>query len=455
MQSDLGNVAARARSAPGDVADAVTVLASVPVGAEARQVARIRLADTAFAAAVGRRTDQGSRSAALADALHGPDSIAGRAFRLTAACRMTEIDDVDLLACVTPGSIVVPTVLAVLASPDASDALSLDDVLDITARGYEVALGLGECMNGPNRLATGVWPSLAVGAVTAAVVATLLLGGNADSVERAAILASQQSLRGNPRGNARENLLAGAVVAGIGSALAVRRGFGVTGSRGGGALERLLTQPAERAKQLRIHRPSIKRFCSARQTMTAVTALQAILAETGLNAGDLDRIDVAVPHEYASMIDRSSISTRRESLSSAQYQLALAVCFPSGLYDVGRVSLRTDREFLSVMAAVHVHGTSELSSLYPERWPARVRVTSGRDTFDGVADELPAERDISAAALTAKLEDFSDVAPELTAFARGLIDRTLEAHLPAHLVQLAGLVEGRPWSSDSAAPLKE
>lgn len=448
MRSDLGTVATRERSAPGgDVADAVTVLAGVPVGAEARQAARIRLTDTAFATAVGRRTEQGSRSAGLADALYGQNSIAGRAFRLTAACRMTEIDDVDLLSCVTPGSIVAPTVLAVLASSEVRDraALSLDDVLDITARGYEVALGLGECMEGPSRLAKGVWPSLSVGAVTAAVVTSLLLGESEESIERAAVVASTQSLRGNPRGNARENLLAGAVVTGIGSALAVRRGFGVTGSRGGGALGRLLTQPARLATQGRIHRPTIKGFCSARQTMTAVAALQDVLAETGFSAPDIDRIDVAVPHEYASMIDKSSIGTRRESLSSAQYQLALAVCFPSGLYDVSRVNLRADREFLSVMAAVHVHGTSDLSGLYPARWPARVRVTSGRETFDGVTDELPGEGDISAAALTAKLDAFGATAPELAAIARDLLDRTFEAHLPAHLVELAELVEGRPW----------
>ena len=165
-------------------ADAVRELAAVPVDDAAREAARLRLVDTMFAVAVGRRTEQGRRSAALGDSLHGSRSVAARAFRLAASCRMTEIDDIDLLSCTTPGAIVVPTVLAVLGSPAVGDAVGAD-VLDVVARGYEIAVGLGEGIAGPSRLASGVWPSLVVAPVTAAAVTTLLLGGDgADSSGR-------------------------------------------------------------------------------------------------------------------------------------------------------------------------------------------------------------------------------------------------------------------------------
>ena len=130
------------------------------------------------------------------------------------------------------------------------------------------------------------------------------------------VLASQQSIEGNPRGTAREHVFGAAVVTGIGSALAVRRGFAVAGSRGAGVRSRLLVVPVEPASRVR-QRPAVKRFCSARQAMTSVVALRQLLDRTGASTGSLERIDVDVPHEYAAMLDKPQILTRRDSISSA------------------------------------------------------------------------------------------------------------------------------------------
>jgi 2-methylcitrate dehydratase PrpD len=436
--SDAGTAAAT-RADPTAlmaVADVVGELTHVVVDDRDREVARARLADTVFATAVGCRTEQGERGAAVSAALYGEDSLASRAFRLSAACRMTEIDDVDLLSCTTPGAMVVPTVLAVLASPEVGARPDLKGVLDAVVVGYEVAIGLGESMVGPTRLATGVWPSLAAGCVTAAVVATLLIGGDREDLEQAAVLAAQQSIHGNPRGSAREHMFAGSVVIGIGSALAVRRGFTTPAASGGGALGRLLTDPVAITPDRRIHRPVVKEFCSARQAMTAVAALREALAGRDLAPAAVERIDVDVPHQYAAMLDKPRVSSRRESVSSVQYQLALAISRPDGLLDVGRADLGAE-ELAPLMATVRVHGNDELSQRYPQRWPARVRITAGGSTVEVTADVVPGEDDHTLPALVRKTARFPT---DLSALGAEIAARVVDAGDAEGLVALARLV---------------
>jgi 2-methylcitrate dehydratase PrpD len=425
--SQLGTTVGGASGTAGDppavaLADLVLALVRIAPDPAAREIARARIADTALATAVGLSTDQGRRGTAVAAALYGADSVAARAYRLVAACRMTEIDDIDLVSCITPGSLAVLTALAVLGSVPEVGEVPVEHVLDVVVAGYELALGLGEAMRGPRRLPTGVWPSLAAGSVTAAVVTTLLLdhedGADDADLERAAVLAAEQSIAGNARGTARENLLAGAVVTGIGAALAVRHGFAVAGSRGGGVLGGLLAEAVEPSvfggsggsgAASRIARPSVKGFCSARQAMGPVAALRSILAGTPLTAGGvggIEAIEVEVPHEYVAMLSRSGVAGRRESLSNVAYQLATAVLCPERLDDVARVDLGLDDALLDLMATVSVHGSDELSALYPARWPARVRVRAGGRTYHGEALEVPGETDHSRAAVEAKTHRF-------------------------------------------------
>jgi 2-methylcitrate dehydratase PrpD len=399
---------ARPTALPAGVslAELVGAVIALPVTGAGRAAARARLADTAFATLVGGETAQGRAGAGLAAGLYGAGSLAARAFRLSVACRLTEIDDVDLLSCVTPGAIVVPTVLAVLAAGPAASP-SIEAVLDTIARGYELALVLGEAMQGPRRLADGTWPSLAVGGVTAAALTSVLLGASGAEAGAAAGLAAQQSVSGNPRGNAREVQFATAIVTGIGAALAARHGFSAAGTRGAGRLGELLVAPAPLAAAAeRVFRPAVKRFCSARQVMTSVTALREILRESPLPLGEIERIDVEVPEQYAAMLDKPVVTSRRESMSSAQYQLALAAHDPAGLLDVARDPLRDGRSFRATMNAVRVVASPELSARYPGQWPARVRLTAGARTYDAQADEVPGEREHSAQAVAAKLRDF-------------------------------------------------
>ena len=102
-------------AAAGDVTTVVAKLLARPVTPDALDSARVRLADTVFAALIGLRTAQGQASTTLAESMYGKSgSLAGQLFRTVAAVRMTEIDDVDLLSCTTPGSVVIPVMLATL-----------------------------------------------------------------------------------------------------------------------------------------------------------------------------------------------------------------------------------------------------------------------------------------------------------------------------------------------------
>jgi 2-methylcitrate dehydratase PrpD len=439
--------AAEAREA---VADVVGPLLERAVPPEAYRTARARLADTVFAALVGAGTQQGRAGAALAADLYGPaDSLAGSLFRTVAAVRMTEIDDIDLLSCTTPGSVVVPTVLALVAHCPAvvsGERGAMEMALDAVIRGYDLVTGLGEAIDGPRRLAGGVWPTLAVAPVAACAIAGLLLGFDRARLERAIALAEPAVQTGNPRGNARETTLAAAVVAGVGAALAARRGFAVeTGGHDGPLAALLRADAAEHGHgQSQIGRPAIKRFCSARQVMTAVCAVRA-MAGDGLDAAAIDRIVVEVPSAYARMIDKPTVASRRESLASAHYQLAAAVTEPRRLLDVDRADLRLSPELRAAMARISVRAAPDLDRDYPRHWPARVRISAGGIERDAQYDTVPGEGDCGVPALRDKFAAFLGVSDGLDErLADEVLDRGTRGTGRDDLLALAGLLHPAP-----------
>lgn len=421
-----------------DVSDLVVRLGErTPLPAD-RDAARLRLADAAFAALVGSTTEAGQASRHLVADLFGVDSLIGRTHRYAAAVRMTEIDDIDLASCVTPGSLVVPVVLG-LAGRGLLET-GVDEVLDVITRGYEVALGLGEAINGPYLLARGTWPSLAIAGVVAAAVVSWLTNAGENRVRQAVTLAVEQGFGGNARGNSREHLFAGAAATGVAAAFAAGRGFAV--ASGHGLLDELVVSRPGPAARARVHRPAVKPFCSARQVMTAVSGLCALISADShgpaVDADSIEHIDVEVPAEYAVMLDKPVVTSRRESLSSAAYQLSLAVLDPAGLHDVARTNLHTDSGFGALMARIAVREADDLSQRYPLRWPARVRLAMrGGETREADEDSVPGEDELSADGLRAKIAAFASAVPGLPGGATELVDRALAA---TDLNDLAGIV---------------
>jgi 2-methylcitrate dehydratase PrpD len=410
-------------AAAGDVTTVVAKLLARPVTPDALDSARVRLADTVFAALIGLRTAQGQASTTLAESMYGKSgSLAGQLFRTVAAVRMTEIDDVDLLSCTTPGSVVIPVMLALSAHglvADASDS-GLDWVLEIIARGYDLVTGLGEAIDGPNRLAEGVWPTLAVAPVAAATIAGLALGFDDARLAQAVVLAGFTRQDGNPRGNARETMLAGSVVAGVQAALSVEQGITVTARGSEVPFAELLQATPEPGVTAAVGRAAIKHFCSARQVMTAVAAVRVLTADGQAAVGP---VIVEVPPAYARMIDKPAVASRRESLASAQYQLAAALVDPARLLDVDRGDLRLDDTFRAVMDRISVRAAEDLRASYPRRWPARVRISAGGAELFEVADEAPGEGECSVPALERKFAAFAATPDALDA---GVADEVIK-----------------------------
>jgi hypothetical protein len=71
---------------------------------------------------------------------------------------LTEVDDIHMASCTTPGSVVIMTALA-LAGAGYGSCDGTDFYADAIHTGYEVMTRLGEAVSGPEILHEGVWPT--------------------------------------------------------------------------------------------------------------------------------------------------------------------------------------------------------------------------------------------------------------------------------------------------------
>lgn len=356
---------------------------------------RLHLFDTVAAALVGATTPEAQATAGLlADVgatggvtTPGAAAPTGAPLAALATCvaiRCTEIDDVDLPSCTTPGAVVVPTALALSQGPVKLDA-DADAFLAALLVGYDVLTRFGQAVDGPAILYRGIWPTYLAGPLGATATAARLLGLSAEATAHAlaaaVTLASGTSGRG--RGLSSRWLTLGcAVQSGILAALAARRGVrgdltllegAWSQSTGigldGQALVRGLGRP------FAIQRVSLKPYCAAKQVTSSIAAFVALLDERVVEPAAIERVVVAVPPAYARMIDQPApLPERLGGIASAQYQLALAAYHPDELLDVLRPVQHQEPEFQSLMAKVQVVVEPSLASDYPRTWPARVTV---------------------------------------------------------------------------------
>jgi len=354
---------------------------------------RLHLFDTLGAAIVGGATAEGKAVAGLVEDLAGPGSIvaAGLPVRTSpplaalatcAAIRCTEIDDIHMESCTTPASIVVPVALALAQCRPQVDT---NDFLAAILVGYEMLARLGKAASGPVILYRGIWPTYLSGAFGSAATAARLLGLSGD--ETAHALAVALTLTTGTRGritglSSRWLTLGCAAQNGILAALAARRKL-----RGdllllesdwdktvGIALdhEQLLDALGD---SYEIDRASIKPYCAAKQTISAIDGFVQLLDQERLDPAAIERIVVAVPKHFVSMIDQAEAPAYRQaSIVSVQYQLALAAYHRSELLDVLRPDIHREQEFRALMTKISVEADESLHSYYPRAWPSRVEV---------------------------------------------------------------------------------
>lgn len=364
--------------------------------------ARRHLFDALVSAAIGTSTPEAARvSSAMAARAGRPGldlswlglpmlGLADGASALARLIRTTEIDDLQLAACVTPAAVVVP---AVLAAAEVAVRCDADQLLSGIAVGYDTVYRLGRALGGPDHLFDGGWPTLAVAAAGAATAANVVLGGATDdALAHALALGLADAPRTRPRVEpARLFALGSAVASGIEAALAVQAGtrgdldvLEEMAARGASVFD-LDALAADQAPS-GLDATSFKRFCAAGQAAGAIEAAGRLLVQMGVGVSEVERVEVEVPPPYAGMINQPRADERIPSMLSAQHGIALRLVQPDALYDCGRQDRATPR----VRAArdlVRIQAAGDLMVGYPRRWPARVRVT----TVDGRSAALESD----------------------------------------------------------------
>ncbi|HLH25194.1 MAG TPA: MmgE/PrpD family protein [Chloroflexota bacterium] len=352
---------------------------------------RLHLFDTLTAGLIGMTTPEAQAARALlTDLGAGERAASGEGARPSAplaalagciVTRCTEIDDIDLLSCTTPGAVVVPTALA-LAGQAGADA---DTFLAALLAGYEALTRFGQAADGPTILYRGIWPTYLAGALGAAATAArlLALSGQATAHALAAAVTLSSGTSGRVRGLSSRWLTLGcAAQNGILAALGARHGLrgdsslldgawsATTGiALDGAALTRGLGRP------FAIERVSIKPYCAAKQVTSSIAAFVALLDERVVEPTAVEQVIVAVPPAYARMIDQPAPPPERlGGIASAQHQLALAAYYRDELLDVRRPEQHREPAFRALMERVQVVADPRLASDYPRTWPARVTV---------------------------------------------------------------------------------
>ncbi|HVB34097.1 MAG TPA: MmgE/PrpD family protein [Patescibacteria group bacterium] len=356
-----------------------------PLGDAARELLALHLLDTVGAWVAGGKTEDG---AALSRASSSPSSSLpllseGPLDRIVAGVgttRLTEIDDIHMPSCTTPGAVVAPTALLVAARLERRDAGTFASAL---RAGYEVMTHLGVAVRGPEILARGIWPTYLAAPVAAAAVTGRLLGLDPGRIADALAMALTRISGGPgrpPSPSPRWLLLGLAARAGCEAALAAASGYAgdrklldddwLARTHGLACDRAALAAPDE--GRFGIGAVSIKHYCAAKQTIAAIDAFRELLGQ-GITPDRIAALRVAVPGAVVKMIGhRRAVAGRVERITSAPYHLALAAYRPEDLDDVARPNLANEPAIAAFMDRVEVAADPDLDRHYPERWPARV-----------------------------------------------------------------------------------
>jgi 2-methylcitrate dehydratase PrpD len=386
-----------------------------------------RTFDTLGALVAGSMTDEGR---AIESSLRGwDDGIQATVTRRVATVRMTELDDIHMPSCTTPGAVTVPTALTLGASLGV-DPTAYRRAVEV---GYEAMTRLGAAIAGAQIVYRGVWPTYFCAPFTAAAVAATLLDLDAARVENALGIALTRAtgltsgVVGGPLG--RWLTIGDAARAGCAAAFAARDGFVAEIdldriAAGAGVAIDASTLNADLPAA--IDAVSVKPFPTAKQSLAAVEAALRLRGVAGRGP-----VRVHVPGAYAQMVAAEPRTESRLSrLSSARWNVALALSQPQALHDIGRSLSPDDPELAGVAALVDVVGDPELSDLYPARWPARVEIAGVTETVVNATGDPPQGNDLEA--VDAKWRERPEQLQQLR-----------EASLATDLDRLAALLDSR------------
>ena len=297
-----------------------------------------------------------------------------------ASARLTEADDIHLTSCTTPGSVVVPTALHLAC---AGAFKTFGDFVTAVLAGYETLIRIGYAIDGPRLLAKNVWPTLFAAGAGAAAVASrawkLDVSQTAGALSTALAASTGIAPPAVMENSSRWVSLGRAAEHGVGAAIAAREGAlgdpqlleRCRGRLAGVRISvRRLLQGA--CQVFLFDEIGLKPYPIARQALAAVEACRQF---AGSGAKGISAITVSVPSAQSRVIDRPAPpSNRMQSITSVQYQIALALLSPERLMEFDRTPPFQTEALRSLAAKVRVRRDARLEGQYPEMWPARVVV---------------------------------------------------------------------------------
>ncbi len=301
---------------------------------------------------------------------------------MATAAHCGELDDIHAGAATCIGAMVIPALIVMAEKYRGSGASFLAAVV----AGYETTLRIGLAINAPNLFQRGWWPSTVCGPFGVAAAGAKFLDWPADKTANALGIAALQAggmLTGGQEGATARHIAFGrAAQNGLVSLLATEEGM--SGPRR--ALEdprgfclTLCAEPRWEYLQCfdKFYLPEVafKPYPCARQLHAGVEALLQLIHSHSIRADKIRVIELAVPTQNASMVDRPTLPTSRAAtLGSAQYVMAVTVL--RGKIDLASFDedLLGSADVSRMMAKVKVRGSVELDSHYPKYWSGRVTV---------------------------------------------------------------------------------
>lgn len=357
----------------------------------------VHLLDTVSAWIAGRATSEGQqlyalrRGAGQTPALFD-DSLLDAIALTTATARLTEVDDMHMASCTTPGAIVTLTALAIAAQlpPDRRSAARVSASI-IT--GYEVMTRLGQAVDGPQILHKGIWPTLLLAPVTTAAITSTLLGLDTERTAQALSIALAAST-GRPGGSASAGVAAGqgtsarwlllglAARTGCAAAFSAARGFdgdrGLLDNNQAAALQGVTISPAVIRRFFQegsaVQQTSIKPYCTAKHNIAAIYGFRQLL-EGGISPASLTKIRVGLPASHAHMVGHHDVQTSRLSrITSCAHNIALAALRPDDLLDIEHSKPARGDEIAQFARKVEVFIDPKLQAPAPQAYPATLEL---------------------------------------------------------------------------------
>lgn len=389
--------------------------------------AKLHILDSLGCVLAGSRLEPGKLAYQLAIATSGDSAnhrstLFGTAERVSnldavqamaTAAHCGEMDDIHGGAATCIGAMVIPALIAMAEKYGGSGRR----FIEATIAGYETIARVGLSIDAPKLFARGWWPSTVCGAFGVAAAGAKFLNWPADKTANAfgiAALLSGGMLTGGQEGATARHLAFGrAAQNGILALLATEQGL--SGPKRAFEDQRgfCLTLCAEPRWEFlqsfdKYFLPEVafKPYPCARQLHAGVEALLKLMAQYSISANTIREIELAVPTQNASMVDRPASPTlRAATLGSGQYVMAVTALR-------GKIDLASfEEEYLQsdqvrqLMAKVKISASTALDRHFPKYWPGRVTVklADGREhTEEIIAPKGESENPMARQAVEGK-----------------------------------------------------